>query len=73
MGPSNNSRRDVAGRDGRPVMSTGATDSLYFRQIGIPLYGVSGLFGEMATTARTAKTNARHKEFYNGQDFPTAS
>jgi hypothetical protein len=30
-----------------PAMSTGATDSLYFRQAGIPMYGVSGLFGDM--------------------------
>ena len=28
-------------------MSTGATDGLYFRQAGIPIYGVSGLFGDM--------------------------
>jgi acetylornithine deacetylase/succinyl-diaminopimelate desuccinylase-like protein len=27
-----------------PVMSAGATDSLYFRNIGVPSYGVGGLF-----------------------------
>ena len=27
-----------------PVMGIGATDSLYFRQAGIPMYGVSGIF-----------------------------
>lgn len=27
-----------------PVMSTGATDGLYFRNAGIPVYGVSGVF-----------------------------
>ena len=30
-----------------PVMSTGATDGLFFRAAGIPIYGVSGLFGDM--------------------------
>ena len=30
-----------------PFMSTGATDGLYFREAGIPIYGVSGLFGDM--------------------------
>ena len=29
-----------------PAMSTGATDSLFLRNIGIPVYGVSGLFVE---------------------------
>ncbi len=30
-----------------PLMGTGATDSLYLRNAGIPSYGVSGLFGEL--------------------------
>ncbi|MEZ5551940.1 MAG: M20/M25/M40 family metallo-hydrolase [Pseudomonadales bacterium] len=30
-----------------PSMSTGATDGLYFRNAGIPVYGVSGLFGDI--------------------------
>ena len=30
-----------------PVMSTGATDGLYLRREGIPVYGVSGLFRDM--------------------------
>jgi acetylornithine deacetylase/succinyl-diaminopimelate desuccinylase-like protein len=30
-----------------PLMATGASDSLYLRNAGIPSYGVSGLFGEM--------------------------
>lgn len=29
-----------------PVMSTGATDAKYLRRAGIPVYGVSGMFGE---------------------------
>jgi len=30
-----------------PVMSTGATDGLFFRNAGIPVYGVSGVFSDM--------------------------
>ncbi len=30
-----------------PTMSTGATDGLYLRQRGIPVYGVSGIFGDV--------------------------
>ncbi len=30
-----------------PVMSTGATDGLYLRRAGIPVYGVSGLFDDI--------------------------
>jgi acetylornithine deacetylase/succinyl-diaminopimelate desuccinylase-like protein len=30
-----------------PTLSTGATDSLYLRSAGIPMYGVSGLFGDI--------------------------
>ncbi len=30
-----------------PTMGTGATDSLYLRGAGIPMYGVSGIFGDV--------------------------
>jgi acetylornithine deacetylase/succinyl-diaminopimelate desuccinylase-like protein len=30
-----------------PVMSTGATDSKYLRDGGIPAYGVTGMFGDV--------------------------
>jgi acetylornithine deacetylase/succinyl-diaminopimelate desuccinylase-like protein len=30
-----------------PIMSTGATDGLYLRRAGIPVYGVSGLFDDI--------------------------
>jgi acetylornithine deacetylase/succinyl-diaminopimelate desuccinylase-like protein len=30
-----------------PVMSTGATDSLYLRAAGIPMYGVDGMFDDI--------------------------
>ena len=30
-----------------PIMGTGATDSLYLRAAGTPMYGVSGIFGDI--------------------------
>jgi len=30
-----------------PTMSTGATDSLFMRNAGIPVYGVSGIFRDL--------------------------
>ncbi|MGH9945373.1 MAG: M20/M25/M40 family metallo-hydrolase, partial [Pyrinomonadaceae bacterium] len=30
-----------------PIMGTGATDSLYFRQAGVSMYGVSGIFDDI--------------------------
>jgi acetylornithine deacetylase/succinyl-diaminopimelate desuccinylase-like protein len=53
-----------------PVMSSGATDSRYFRQAGIPAYGVSGLFvdvDDMRAHGRDERLGV--KEFYDGQTF----
>jgi acetylornithine deacetylase/succinyl-diaminopimelate desuccinylase-like protein len=53
-----------------PIMSTGATDGLYFRQVGIPIYGVSGLFGDMDDVrAHGRDERIGIKEFYEGQEF----
>jgi acetylornithine deacetylase/succinyl-diaminopimelate desuccinylase-like protein len=53
-----------------PIMGTGATDSLYFRQVGIPMYGVSGLFGDIDDNrAHGRDERLGIKEFYEGQDF----
>ena len=53
-----------------PVMSTGATDGLYFRQAGIPIYGVSGLFGDMDDVRAHGRDERMGvKEFYEGQAF----
>lgn len=53
-----------------PIMGTGATDSLYFRQIGIPMYGVSGLFGDIDDNrAHGRDERLGVKEFYEGQEF----
>jgi len=53
-----------------PTMSTGATDGLYLRNAGIPVYGVSGLFGEI-DDVRAHGQNERIliKSYYEGQEF----
>ncbi|MGH7477184.1 MAG: M20/M25/M40 family metallo-hydrolase [Longimicrobiales bacterium] len=51
-----------------PTMSTGATDGLYLRNAGIPVYGVSGLFyGE--TFAHGMNERIPVDAFYEGQEF----
>jgi acetylornithine deacetylase/succinyl-diaminopimelate desuccinylase-like protein len=51
-----------------PTMSTGATDGLYLRNAGIPVYGVSGLFyGE--TFAHGMNERIPVQAFYEGQEF----
>jgi acetylornithine deacetylase/succinyl-diaminopimelate desuccinylase-like protein len=53
-----------------PVMSTGATDGLYFRQQGIPIYGVSGIFGDMDDVRSHGRDErVGVKEFFDGQEF----
>ena len=53
-----------------PTMSTGATDGLYLRNAGIPVYGVSGLFGEI-DDVRAHGQNERIliKSYFEGQEF----
>jgi acetylornithine deacetylase/succinyl-diaminopimelate desuccinylase-like protein len=51
-----------------PTMSTGATDGLYLRNAGIPVYGVSGLFyGE--TFSHGMNERIPVASFYEGQEF----
>jgi acetylornithine deacetylase/succinyl-diaminopimelate desuccinylase-like protein len=53
-----------------PIMGTGATDSLFFRQAGIPVYGVSGIFDDIndnRTHGRDERIAAR--SLYDGQEF----
>lgn len=53
-----------------PIMGTGATDSLYFRQVGIPMYGVSGIFSDIDDNrAHGRDERLGVKEFYDGQEF----
>ena len=53
-----------------PVMSTGATDGLYLRREGIPVYGVSGIFGDMDDVrAHGQDERILIEHFYEGQEF----
>jgi acetylornithine deacetylase/succinyl-diaminopimelate desuccinylase-like protein len=53
-----------------PTMSTGATDSQPFRQIGIPAYGVSGLMGDPEDIrAHGRDERMKVKSFFDGQEF----
>jgi acetylornithine deacetylase/succinyl-diaminopimelate desuccinylase-like protein len=53
-----------------PVMSTGATDSLYLRKVGIPMYGTSGIFGDIDDSRAHGKDErVGVKEFYDGQEY----
>ncbi|MGH7677268.1 MAG: M20/M25/M40 family metallo-hydrolase [Gemmatimonadaceae bacterium] len=54
-----------------PVMSTGATDSRFFRSRGVPAFGVSGLFSDPAVDARAHGRDERMrvKSFFEGQEF----
>ena len=53
-----------------PTMSTGATDGLYLRNAGIPVYGVSGLFRDIDDN-RSHGQNERIliESFFGGQEF----
>ena len=54
-----------------PTMSTGATDSRFFRARGVPAFGVSGLFSDPSVDARAHGRDERMsvKSYYEGQEF----
>jgi acetylornithine deacetylase/succinyl-diaminopimelate desuccinylase-like protein len=53
-----------------PTMSTGATDGRFLRSVGIPTYGVSGLFSAPGeTNAHGRDEKLRVKSFYDGLAF----
>ncbi len=53
-----------------PVMGTGATDSLYLRQVGIPAYGVSGIFEEIDDVRSHGRDERiAVASFFDGQEF----
>lgn len=53
-----------------PVMSTGATDALYLRNAGIPVYGVSGIFQDVDDVrAHGQDERILANSFYEGQEF----
>ena len=53
-----------------PTMSTGATDGLFLRNAGIPVYGVSGLFGDIDDN-RAHGQNERIliRSYFEGHEF----
>jgi acetylornithine deacetylase/succinyl-diaminopimelate desuccinylase-like protein len=72
MGPIEKVTRDLFGPGVLviPTMGTGATDSKYLRAVGIPGYGVSGLFGD-PNDARAHGKDERVliKSYYDSQEF----
>jgi acetylornithine deacetylase/succinyl-diaminopimelate desuccinylase-like protein len=53
-----------------PVMSTGATDALYLRGAGIPVYGVDGIFEDIDDIrAHGRDERLSVASFYEGQEF----
>ncbi len=53
-----------------PTMSTGATDGAYLRSVGIPTYGVSGIFSAPGeTNAHGRDEKLRIKSYFDGLEF----
>ena len=53
-----------------PVMSTGATDALWLRGVGIPIYGVDGLYEDIDDIrAHGRDERLGVTSFYEGQEF----
>jgi len=51
-------------------METGATDGLYFRQIGIPTYGITGTAGDLDDVRMHGKDERMAvQDFYDGLEF----
>ena len=53
-----------------PVMETGATDGLYFRNAGIPVYGVSGVFVDINDVRAHGKDERIGvQDYYDGAEY----
>ena len=53
-----------------PLMSTGATDGIFLEAIGIPVYGVPGVFGEADFNgAHGLNERMRARSLYEGRDY----
>lgn len=53
-----------------PVMSTGATDGIFLEAIGIPVYGIPGIFGEAeGNGAHGLNEHIRVRSLYEGRDY----
>lgn len=53
-----------------PVMATGATDGRFLNAVGVPTYGLSGLFGELSGNgAHGLNEKMRVRSLYEARDF----
>lgn len=53
-----------------PVMETGATDGLYFRNAGVPVYGVSGVFVDINDVRAHGKDERIGvQDYYDGAEY----
>jgi len=53
-----------------PVMATGATDGRFLNAVGVPTYGLTGMFGEMSGNgAHGLNEKMRVRSLYEGRDF----
>ena len=53
-----------------PVMSTGATDAIFLSAIGIPTYGVPGIFAEADFNGvHGLNERIRVRSLYEGRDY----
>jgi acetylornithine deacetylase/succinyl-diaminopimelate desuccinylase-like protein len=53
-----------------PTMGAGATDGLYLRRAGIPVYGVSGVFGDVDDVRAHGRDERIHQTwFFEGLEF----
>ena len=53
-----------------PIMSTGATDGRLLRAVGTPVYGISGMFGDIEDVRAHGKDERIGvNEFFEGIDF----
>ena len=53
-----------------PVLSTGATDSRFLRNLGIPMYGVSGIFADVNDVhAHGLNERLKQQRLYDGREF----
>jgi acetylornithine deacetylase/succinyl-diaminopimelate desuccinylase-like protein len=53
-----------------PVMSTGATDGIFYRKAGIPVYGVSGVFVDIDDNRAHGKDErVGVRQLYEGREF----
>lgn len=71
MGPIKAITEDMwPGAEVLPTMSTGATDALFYRNAGIPVYGVSGIFTDTGDNrAHGRDERIRKSSFYEGLEF----